>query len=318
MAIAMRGLRVRPQYEDLIGVAFPYGLEQLNSLIEMPFLRNGFILSQLDGEGMRVMEQQQQRHMKEVYTDSAFKPLASNLDNESISNSSFKNAYTQDLQTQRIKEIITRANNSRKANDNAEYYELSPGDDMEPPLEVDSASSSASGQEPIDLTNYIHVEGYMGSIRNLENDHRLKELENQQRMQEIFENNKIMLKTELHEMSGEKDIQITKLRNVIDDLVHNNTPPPYVYNEARQPPVHTDTVLNQHLQSVEMSQRSRQQHAPSSNNPEPAHEPKGAAARPRNHGVPTETRKDPLWWNPQPTGFYHYTVTKYGVESASF
>ena len=34
----------------------------------MHFLRNGFILSQLDGEGMRAMEeQQQQRHIKEVY-----------------------------------------------------------------------------------------------------------------------------------------------------------------------------------------------------------------------------------------------------------
>ena len=29
MAIAMRGLKVRPQYEDLIGVAKPDGLEQI-------------------------------------------------------------------------------------------------------------------------------------------------------------------------------------------------------------------------------------------------------------------------------------------------
>ena len=63
---------------------------------------------------MRVMEQQQQRHMKEVYRYSALKSLASNLDNESISNLSFKSAYTQDLQTQGIKETLTRAS---KAND---------------------------------------------------------------------------------------------------------------------------------------------------------------------------------------------------------
>ena len=29
MANALRGLRARPQYEDPIGIAFPYGLEQL-------------------------------------------------------------------------------------------------------------------------------------------------------------------------------------------------------------------------------------------------------------------------------------------------
>ena len=35
MAIAMQGLKVRRQYEDLIGVAFPDGLEILNLLKEM-------------------------------------------------------------------------------------------------------------------------------------------------------------------------------------------------------------------------------------------------------------------------------------------
>ena len=52
-----------------------------------------------------------------------------------------------------------------------------------------------------------------------------------------------------------------------------------------------------------MSQKSRQQQAPSRNNPESSHEPKGAVGRPRNHGVPTETRTDPLCWNSQATGF---------------
>ena len=60
MAIAMQGLRVKPTYEQLIGVAASDGLEQ----IKFPnrnatFLRNGFVLSQLGGEGMRIMEDQQ-------------------------------------------------------------------------------------------------------------------------------------------------------------------------------------------------------------------------------------------------------------------
>ena len=56
MTIAMQGLRLKPTYAQLIGVAASSGLEQ----IKFPnrnaqFLRNGFVLSQLDGEGMRIM-----------------------------------------------------------------------------------------------------------------------------------------------------------------------------------------------------------------------------------------------------------------------
>ena len=49
MTQAMRGLRVKPSYEQLIGVAVSDGFEH----IKFPnrgatFLRNGFVLSQLD------------------------------------------------------------------------------------------------------------------------------------------------------------------------------------------------------------------------------------------------------------------------------
>ena len=51
-------------------------------------------LSQSDGEGMRAMEEQQKRHIKEVYMDSALKSLASDPGNESVSDCSFKSAHT--------------------------------------------------------------------------------------------------------------------------------------------------------------------------------------------------------------------------------
>ena len=65
MSNAMQGLKVRRQYEDLINVAVSDGLEQ----IEFPnrdatFLRNVYVLSQLDGDGMRVMEKQQEMTSK--------------------------------------------------------------------------------------------------------------------------------------------------------------------------------------------------------------------------------------------------------------
>ena len=57
MAVSMKGLRLKPKYEDLIGVAVSdklYNIKFPNR--DATFLRNGFVLSQLDGEGMRQMQ----------------------------------------------------------------------------------------------------------------------------------------------------------------------------------------------------------------------------------------------------------------------
>ena len=77
MAIAVKGLRLRPTYEDLIGVAVS---DQLFN-IKFPnrdaqFLRNGFVLSQLDGEGQRIMEKQQEMASKEAYQEHILKEIA--------------------------------------------------------------------------------------------------------------------------------------------------------------------------------------------------------------------------------------------------
>ena len=57
MAVAIRGLRPKPTYEDLIGVSVSdelYSTKSPNR--DSSFLRNGFIPSQLDGEGAITME----------------------------------------------------------------------------------------------------------------------------------------------------------------------------------------------------------------------------------------------------------------------
>ena len=65
MAVAMKVLRLRPTYEDLVGVAVSYKLYNIKSPNRnAQFLRNGFVLSQLDGEGMREMERQQDMFSK--------------------------------------------------------------------------------------------------------------------------------------------------------------------------------------------------------------------------------------------------------------
>ena len=95
---------------------------RLNSLIvTQPFLRNGFVLSQLDGDGMRVMEDQQKRHIKEAYMDSVLRPLASDRSSDSVSNLSSESAHTQNTATERINAMLTENVNARKA----EYYDSS-------------------------------------------------------------------------------------------------------------------------------------------------------------------------------------------------
>ena len=72
MAIAMQGLRVKPKYEDLIGVAFSDGLYHVKfPNRDAKVLRDGFVLSQLDGEGMRIMENnkkwQAKNHINNIF-----------------------------------------------------------------------------------------------------------------------------------------------------------------------------------------------------------------------------------------------------------
>ena len=67
MAQALKGLRLKPKYEELIGVAVSdklYNVKTPNR--DAKFLREGFVLSQLDGEGMRAMERQQELASKEA------------------------------------------------------------------------------------------------------------------------------------------------------------------------------------------------------------------------------------------------------------
>ena len=74
MSFAIKGLKIHRQYEDLIGVAVSdklYNIKFPNR--NATFLRNGFVLSQLDGEGMRAMQLQEEQAMKESLKDHLLK-----------------------------------------------------------------------------------------------------------------------------------------------------------------------------------------------------------------------------------------------------
>ena len=133
-------------------------------------------------------------------------------------------------------------------------------------------------------------------------------MEAERGMQEINGNNKMMSKEELHKIQGGSEMQNMQQQHVINDLLTQiQTPYGPIRGDNKPKPLSpsSDPVLDQHLRSAEMSQQSRQAPASSSsgNNPESTHEPNGYVGRPRNdHGVPTETRTDPLWWQSRPLG----------------
>ena len=80
MSIAMRGLKLKPNYEELINVAVSDKL--YNSKFTnrgASFLRAGYVMSQLDGEGMRTMERQQEMASKEAYKEHLLKEIAKTL-----------------------------------------------------------------------------------------------------------------------------------------------------------------------------------------------------------------------------------------------
>ena len=74
IAIALRGLRVRPQCEDLIGVANSDALGHIKfTNRDAEFHREGSVLSQLDGGGMGQMQIQQENASKETFQEHLFK-----------------------------------------------------------------------------------------------------------------------------------------------------------------------------------------------------------------------------------------------------
>ena len=192
----------------------------------------------------------------------------------------------------------------KKRNDQAECYDLS-GNGMETPLDLDSSSSS-DGRN--DRRNHIHIEDYFKSVRGIRNESTLRGIEAERRMQEVSGYNKMRFKEELHNIQGERGMQNLQQQHVINDLLTQIQTHYSIFSDKNPKPLFpsSDPVLYQHLRAVEMSQQSRQPPASSSpsNNPESSHESKGPVGRPRNdHGVPTETRTDPLWWQSRPLEF---------------
>ena len=105
MTNSVQGLGVKPTHEDLISVAVSDGLEN----IKLPnrdakFLREGFVMSQLDNEGMRQMGKQQEIASKQAFKERLLKYIAINT---GANLSDLRSESHQGLRTDRIREFTT-------------------------------------------------------------------------------------------------------------------------------------------------------------------------------------------------------------------
>ena len=103
MAVAMRGLKLKPN-EDLINVAVSgklYSMKLPNR--EAQFLRNGFVLSQLDGERMRAMVRQQEQASKESYKEHLLTEIAKIT---SANFHGFRHDAHQELRSERVNQAL--------------------------------------------------------------------------------------------------------------------------------------------------------------------------------------------------------------------
>ena len=143
------------------------------------FLRDGFVLSQLDGEGQRVMEQQQEMASKEAFKEHLLNQIAKNT-----------GANMHDLRSE-------SSNQSRKERINrAVYYNMAAGDEEEqasmsvqgegeeeyrPPDEEMQSSVSSESQRSAGGNSRI-VADYERRIHQLKTEH-----ENELRLRDLQE-----------------------------------------------------------------------------------------------------------------------------------
>ena len=124
MANSIQGLRVKPSYEQLVSVAVPDGLETIKfPNRNSPFLRNWFIMSQLDGEGIIIMDKQQDIASKQAFKYKILKDIAINT---GANLHDLRSESHQEMRDDRIREFITPMRSR------PEIYDMTGGDDFTP------------------------------------------------------------------------------------------------------------------------------------------------------------------------------------------
>ena len=158
MTYAIQGLKVHRQYEDLIGVAVSDELRNIKfPNRDASFLRNGFILSQLDGEGMRVMEHQQEMASKQAYKEHLLKEIAVNTGSNLHE---LRSESHQELRAERVNQALNPNpqffNISQRDHEMETMHSLSSSEDTE--MRDDMAVSSKTTSLPSLGSNAMSVD----------------------------------------------------------------------------------------------------------------------------------------------------------------
>ena len=222
MSYAIQGLKVKPSYEQLINVAVSDGLEQIKfPNRDASFLRNGYILSQLDGEGHRQMEKQQEMASKEAYKEHLLKQIAQNNNNsnsDNISHHSFRTANEGDLREQRINNMLHARASEALQDNNTEFYDIS--DNTAEGSTQTAQVPRNEGSTQTERLHHVHVEDHRMEINILQQESHNRELlmlqDHEQNVRQIQHG----LRSQLYEISGEARRREIENQTVIDDLVN--------------------------------------------------------------------------------------------------
>ena len=277
MANSIKGLRVKPSYEQLIGVAVSDELRNIKfPNRDAKFLRDGFILSQLDGEGQRAMEKQQEMASKEAYKESLLKQLAKN-NSDNISHHSFRTANEGDLRNQRINLMLQARASAAIQNNNTQFYDIS-DNTAEGGTQTDQLpGNEGSTQTDQLLSNQIstqtdelpHVEDHRMQIEALQQEAYNREawlsVNYEQNLRQVQQN----LRSSLDEVSGNARRREIEDQTIIDELVNRVNQQSRVISEHERIQAITD---QQRLQAIEDQQQLQAiEDQPASSSTDPSH-----------------------------------------------
>ena len=187
MANSIPGLKVHRRYEDLIGVAVSDELRNIKfPNRDASFLRNGFVLSQLDGEGMRQMEHQQEMASKQAYKEHLLKEIAKNTGSNLHE---LRSESHQELRAERVNQAL---------NPNPQFFNISQRDhEME-------TMHSLSSSEDTEMRDDMAVSSKTTSLPSLDSNAMSVDVANQstavadhtgeiERQRQIAENERLQL-----------------------------------------------------------------------------------------------------------------------------
>ena len=319
MSYAIQGLKVHRRYEDLINVAVSDELRNIKfPNRDASFLRNGFVLSQLDGEGARIMEKQQEMASKQAFKESLLKDIAINTGSNLHE---LRNQHEADLRTERVNQAL---------NPNPQFYNISQSDhdhDME-------TLHSSSASEDTGMRDDMAVSSKTTSLPSLDSNAMSVDVEHQssavadhtgeiERQKQIAENERLQQEIRhSQQLENVRQQAASVLQATTQELTesHRNEAIAYVTNltenafkklNKQNQEIHqmasndertrqTITTLKNQLRNQEKEQETPIRAIPKAKteppfkfntetmgvkddeNPETTHEPKGKRGRPTN------------------------------------